>query len=77
MLTQRNKDAESADLFRFYYLFDTPAALKFMFNVTLLNDLHVYTYTEMTDFTINLPPCAVGCCLFFNAVNINRKVFCL
>lgn len=77
MLTQRNKDADSADTLKFYCLFDTSAALRLILNVSLLNDLQVYLCTEMKGFIINLPPCAVGYCAFFNAVNINRKVFCL
>jgi hypothetical protein len=77
MLIQRNKDSDSADMLRFYCLFDTSAALRFLLNVSLLNDLQVYSYTEMKDFIINLTLCAVGYCAFFSAVNINRKVFCL
>lgn len=77
MLTQRNKDADSSDTLKFYYLFDTSAALRHIFNVSLLNDLQVYSSTEMKGFIINLSPCAVGYCAFFNTVNINRKVFCL
>lgn len=76
MLTRRNKDADSADTLKFYCLFDTSAALRLILNVSLLNDLQVYSYTEMKGFIIN-HPCAVGYCAFFNAVNINRKVFCL
>lgn len=75
MLRWRNKDADSVDMLKFYRLFDTSAALRFILNVSLLNDLQVFSYTEMKDFIINLPPCAVGYRAFFNAVNINRKVF--
>lgn len=77
MLTQRNKDIDSADTLKFCCLFDTSAALRFIFNVNLLNDLQVYSYTEIKGFIINLPPCSVVYSAFFNAVNINKKVFCL
>lgn len=77
VLTQRNKDADSADTLKFYCLFDTSAALRLILNGSLLNDLQAYSCSEMKGFIINLPPRAVGYCAFFNAVNINRKVFCL
>ena len=74
-LTQRNKDADSADTLKFYCLFATSAALRFTFNVSLLNDLQVYSYTEIKGFIINLSLCAIVYSAFFSAVNIIEKCF--
>lgn len=76
MLTQRNKDADSADTLKFYCLFDTSAALRLICNANLLNDLQVYSCSEMKGFIINLPSCAVEYCAFFSAVNIEYCFVC-
>lgn len=77
MLTQRNKDADNSNTLKVCCLFGTSAALRLILNVSLLNDLQVYSCNEVKGFIINLPPCALRYYAFCNAVNINRKVFYL
>lgn len=64
MLIQRNKNTDSAGLLKIYCLLYTSTALRFTFNMGLLNDLQVYLYHDEGFYCISFSLGYIILCIY-------------